>query len=286
MGSWNETCFLSNLAIEGGDPVVGFLVAIHHYTDQNPYLGSHYATDTGSPFGLPFYGKYNSYGTIEDFDVNSIAAKYNKHILGAEDFSEVLSRIERAACSPKDGTVDVNLDRYSELTFETEDKYTRKENPVPVTLVMAHRDIVDALLEEYNIGALESYEPTKESFLYGLSQLRNRKVNLSTNYMNTTDLNLNVNITEKRDYDNMIGFVLNHDQSVDEEFAELLLIDYRMKTIMMKLRKLWMGTTGKGSQSSFRRTHLLLAEATKKHIIDSFESPEDTYEVLLTGRDY
>lgn len=82
MGSWNETCGVSNLSIRAGEEIVFIPVA------QNPWHFSHltgmkglkkeetpvlfegcsgvYGTDLWAPLSIPLFGKYNDYGTIED----------------------------------------------------------------------------------------------------------------------------------------------------------------------------------------------------------------------------
>ena len=52
------------------------------------------------------------------------------------------------------------------------------------------------------------------------------------------------------------------------------------------LRKQWIGPTGRGSQSRDYRTHLVLANAIKEHIFNSFDGPEDVYLTLLRKRDW
>lgn len=82
MGSWNETCGVSNLSIRGGEEIVFIPVA------QNPWHFSHltgmkgvknketpvlfkgssgvYGTDLWAPLSVPLFGEYNDYGSIEN----------------------------------------------------------------------------------------------------------------------------------------------------------------------------------------------------------------------------
>jgi len=64
MGSWDSTCFLSNLSIREGDPVVGILVHSNH-----SYRSLKSLTRPDGLFeclGLPITGSYDSYGCITD----------------------------------------------------------------------------------------------------------------------------------------------------------------------------------------------------------------------------
>lgn len=62
MGSFNRTCFLTNVPITAGDPVVGFFVLPG---GQRASLSGIHATDRGGPISAPFRGTYNDYGWLE-----------------------------------------------------------------------------------------------------------------------------------------------------------------------------------------------------------------------------
>ena len=61
MGSWNGTCAVSNLHIRYGQDVVVLMLAKNNNTDSYCYNNSHYDLCY-----VPFYGKYNDYGAVED----------------------------------------------------------------------------------------------------------------------------------------------------------------------------------------------------------------------------
>lgn len=70
MGVWNETCGLTQMPIEGGDPVRLFLLVENAYPR---HLGSRdvcmsYSSDLWRPFGLPLKGTYDEYGRIENIE--------------------------------------------------------------------------------------------------------------------------------------------------------------------------------------------------------------------------
>jgi hypothetical protein len=67
MGCWNETCGITQMPIEGGDPVRLFLlVESEHYHSESGIM--HYSTDLWKPFGLPLKGTYDEYGRIENIE--------------------------------------------------------------------------------------------------------------------------------------------------------------------------------------------------------------------------
>jgi len=63
MGCWNHTCAVSNLHITAGQDVVVFLLVKNHKTDDTSFC---YGNALYNPVPLPFYGKYDDYGGVED----------------------------------------------------------------------------------------------------------------------------------------------------------------------------------------------------------------------------
>lgn len=65
MGCWNETCGITQIPIQSGDPVA--LVLIGHVGDHNrDHAGSCYINEQWSPKFLPIFGSYNDYGGLQD----------------------------------------------------------------------------------------------------------------------------------------------------------------------------------------------------------------------------
>lgn len=67
MGCWNETCGVTQMPIEGGDPVRLFLLIQKESYDSEHGI-MHYTTDLWRPFGLPLKGTYDEYGRIENIE--------------------------------------------------------------------------------------------------------------------------------------------------------------------------------------------------------------------------
>ena len=67
MGSWNETCGISQLPIRPGEKVrVLFIVGRPPYSDNNRTGGIYYVDDIYYPYALPVRGEYGDYGYIEN----------------------------------------------------------------------------------------------------------------------------------------------------------------------------------------------------------------------------
>lgn len=71
MGCWNETCGISQMPIEGGDPVRMFLIVEAEHWDEGGAL--YYSTDLWKPFGLPLKGTYDEYGGLENIEEDALS---------------------------------------------------------------------------------------------------------------------------------------------------------------------------------------------------------------------
>lgn len=72
MGSWHETCAISNMAIMPGDRVK-VLILQENVTHDRGQSGC-YSTDFWAPASIPFSAVYDDYGRVTDFDENGIHA--------------------------------------------------------------------------------------------------------------------------------------------------------------------------------------------------------------------
>ncbi len=185
---------------------------------------------------------------------------------------------------------------------------TRMDEECGVGLVMINRHIVDRLVAahiptEYDVEIDKVVDGLKEMREFDLKKEDLQKVlkengpkSLSHETVSrllgwrhsASRLGLHVDILEEQDYNKMIKFVLDQgdDDKIANEFAELLRVDKIIRDAMYRLRKIWIGQSGKGSQGRDYRTHLILADAIKEHIFSSFDGPEDAYLTLLGKRDW
>lgn len=69
MGSWNETCMVTNLPILVGDPVICQVIVAAPFVDPlQSAANSVYPHDRFVPVGWPFRAKYNDYGYVEKIE--------------------------------------------------------------------------------------------------------------------------------------------------------------------------------------------------------------------------
>jgi len=284
MGCWNGTCFISNLPIMAGQPVVGFVIEYFSWSKgKGNYSGVCYPNDFANPFAMSFEGTYDDYGGIENVDSDSVAIKYLLNLFNATDPLELIRDIER--------------DEKTITLYRTE-----QENNVG--LIMAHKSIVDRLVSSYTksrygynvdvddlvskLGDIRDFNTRKDDLQKALDSggpnaLDREDLRVLLGFVSGPEmLGLHVDILERKDYQHMINFViLLNKEKYDKEFAQILKRDHIIRSSMHKLRKLWIGPAGKGSQSKYHSEHLKLIEAMKEHIFDSFRDPADAYRTFL-----
>lgn len=108
MGSWNQTCAISNLHITSGQDVVVVMLAKNH----EPRDSFCYNTALYNVCFVPFYGIYNAYGSVEDchgFGLNIVV----------DAIREKLYRFGQGSNSAHD--IEVNKENFGiEMLFEAD----------------------------------------------------------------------------------------------------------------------------------------------------------------------
>lgn len=94
MGCWNGTCGLTNLSVRAEDDVVFYLLKDGEFRNSLGFgTGVCYSNELFAPFGLPVYGKYNDYGTVEKIQNPEMAVKLVKAAKFDGTFEDMLSAI-------------------------------------------------------------------------------------------------------------------------------------------------------------------------------------------------
>lgn len=242
MGCWNGTCLISNLPIKAGEKVVAFIIEYASY-DQL-YSGTCYPWDYARPISLPIYAEYDDYGGIEKFDEDSLAIKHLLHLFNTGDIVKLIDNIER--------------DRQTVIS-------TKVQKEVGVGLVMIHQDIFDKLVSTHG-SAYDSLTPgvNKKEIIQDIVNYTDTdyNANFHTNFVFDTY----VGITERQHYINMLDFTLQQKSTERvHEFVDSFCKIMAIERDMSALRKIWLGPSGKGSQSDEYNRHLFLSGLISEH---------------------
>lgn len=168
MGCWNKTCALSNLHIHAGEPVYVFII------EQNPLEDHCYSTHLYSPILLPFYSHYDDYGAGE-----------NSSGVGLSVIIEALKKllVEKEVGKNEYHDIAVKRENFDENLLFTSirenrlyvpnhySQYPNQPEENAIEFVMMRKDVVDKILDEYEIEAYESVEGKINCVKYKFSDI-------------------------------------------------------------------------------------------------------------------
>lgn len=146
MGCWNETCMVSNMPIFYGDEIVMLILTRPHFYHDGMQNGR----DVDSYWRLcctPMFGKYDSYGGIEDVQENNsfrLAIKHLKKNLVPRGQGENKSHDHEV--KPEETSIELLNKWFHGNRCLQKDKHTNKEHPVIKAYVK--KDVWDYLVSK------------------------------------------------------------------------------------------------------------------------------------------
>lgn len=179
MGCWNQTCAVTNIPINGDTDVMGFFLESSEFFEADAY-GTSYPDTLWSPVFIPFAGKYNDYGFMEDMDEkwfkrNITALKHiNTQIVPDERDNE---SIEITTNNVFDLIHAGRLFTVNNLRH-TDESYPRQKT---VGFMMVHKRVYDHMSKEINSWAyntpvtyMDIYNEGMELIEYWMKQKENK----------------------------------------------------------------------------------------------------------------
>lgn len=288
MGSWHETCGLSNLPICPGDKVVGIILREAPYTSVGEVC---YISDNLIPSSFLFRGVYDDYGSLADVcEDKTLELLLNQKLyIKGKDSENNDIFIEHQYNSVSDFLDDVyREDVYVELkslNFEN-NKYENKIRHTPLMMMFMHAELFDVLIE--SIGLRKVYnkqtnwkdENTQrvvkgwEKFFKTYKKMSNFCTITFSTYVRLSN-NLGFNIS-----DFIAPYIVNEEDFVDL-FLDKVVELTTFEVILSLLRSGYLTYTGRGSQNEERYLHKIKAEWVLKHYNDKMnEYQEDNIEPI------
>lgn len=288
MGSWDETCALSNLPICPGDKVVGIILRESPYSSVGEVC---YISDNLLPSSFLFRGVYDDYGSLTDINKDKILELLvnqkvytqekdaeNNSIFVEKQYSDIFDFLE--AVYGEGVYVEVTYLEFKNDTYEKKVKYT------PLMMMFMHAELFDVLIESissrkvYNKQTNWKEENTQrvvkgwDKFLKVYKKMPNFCTVNFSNYVRLSN-NLGFNIT-----DFIASYIVN-----EEEFSNLFLQKVveltTFELVLSLLRSGYLTYTGRGSQNQERYLHKIKAEWVLKHYNDKMnEYQEDNIDVV------
>lgn len=293
MGSWNETCFYSNLPIRDGDPAVLFITSLQSGkkgkgSEGRDRANVYYSNDLEEPISLPIKAKYNDCGTIEEWRKDDVAVLLMEQLFGL-NFGEVLNRITNHMNDNYGLTIKHMLPDYEDH---------------PVSFLMMHGGIYDKIVKKYD-GSMKYTEiDLHDNFLVReridyLTQKKEKKTISEDEEKELRDIQFGlsldlIGIGRRRAYwsgidyrDNLYKIWLSKSAAKRESLInEYYALDKELSWLessMHTLRRAFGPSSGCGSQYERLKHHLEFADIIKQTIAESFRDHEEMYRCMLKG---
>ena len=269
MGSWNETCGITNLPIRSGDRMVAVPLAVWIFYDSIPLprATSVDCNPTGcyAPFYLPIKGEYDDYGGLEKIEDLEIVARHMVCVgLQSEGGELKLS-----------GDGSLFEERFSQLMASTERLYLPTMPTMPtgkrlVDFMLMHESAFDFLVNKAGKRLIYKQQHTLrraiEETLDGELKYWHKKHNYH-NILFEESVALHAISYAFHAYQCFGKFYTEYCDGqfpqFKNAFTELMLLGYGLSL----LRKGWLcQTSGRGSQGCELQLHKDLAEFVLEHI--------------------
>jgi len=261
MGSWNETCKLTNLPVKHHDPVVLIVVA----EKQHRYGGGTFVESDGfyAPMSFPIYGEYSDYGTIENITTPKSVEFFKKFI----ENERLKDRIIYDDDEPFD--IDSVLD-YVERGYL---KMGRDfDDDKELSYIFMHRHAYDKLISlqaarvPYNSTITSAEEYTK-LFTHRQSKIMKMTATEKCYYMMVDDYRIEM-------FGNVYLNILIADRFYDkgEDYLKELVELNVLRDAFSFGRYSWIPMCGRGSQDSDLHIASEMAKATLEYIQKEYDS--------------
>lgn len=260
MGTWNETCMISQLAITSGSKVVAFIVK----SNAPSHLGNLYEAESlYAPTSFAMRGIYNDTGIIRDIEESEFHWSYLKKYEEYEDYNsltELLNKIQ------KEKIKEHSIVMIHEKIYDTMISYMEKTKrpDIKQKMITAFKEIYDdeVLLYMPNIPSIrmKNVSKNKNSVLFHLNETETPFIFISELLMEP--------------------ICIENDNQYEKWFIELILFNFSLDIS----RKSWMTQIGTGSSNEEYALHAILAKEVCNHITDKkkqYEKYDDEYSKSL-----
>ena len=272
MGSWNETCGLSNLPIMRNDKVVLFMLESNC---KGSILDCEGITSPNSLFEpiLPLFAKYNDSRKYIDIEIkNKDAVLY---------FLKNKLKSKEYICKKDD--FDINSFDLEEFIYLIQNGYVFNNalfgDEAQMSYMVIHRDIYDKFMNLVDVNDSD-FSLIKTSYDYTINEIKmyENQVRKSYDELEGNELEEKVKrMIRLKSIDfpyvkSVRGLILDIyigdiDKYIEDEILKLAYIN----KVLYKLRKCWMPQAGLGSQEEYNEFYVALAEC----IFDKCKKYED-----------
>lgn len=285
MGSWNETCGITQLPINYGNKVRLFVLVSQGEARRTWSGGMSYANEIWSPIGQPIQGTYNDYGCIENIVYNQNAkqllAKLKENWVPFKDKYEEVPSIEKMTLEQALYFIERELAKYNHLGEKTlglffvlEEVYQAmlSYNPIETEYLAQHHFEYKPYHEVINNQVKNWYTKLLVQYQEDLKHIKNKKDKSIIEFKLNMD---DVLFWDYRDLNRhdfkkvMIDLVkkqLPWESPKVKKLVDPLIESIKFGHAMQVARKFWHPQSGKGSQQNELDIYQILNKTTEQII--------------------
>lgn len=236
MGSWNKTCALSNLPIFHGEETYVFVLQESDgYSRSNPT----YASYLYYPILLPFEADYNDYGAGENnrgYSLPLIMEALKKELIEKE-----VGENEYHDIAVKRDSFEEEL--FYEAVHEGRLEVNTYDGPKKVSFVMMRKDIVDSILDKWEVEQYKGYDHNTMEAIYHKHKFQDVSEDIENFLENCKVIHSSFNLS-------------NTDEATYLRLRSVVNLEFWLGDLDKNLVAYWLrrgiGSEGNGANSIFR----------------------------------
>lgn len=263
MGSWYETCGISNLPICDGDEIVAIIL------QQAPYMHGGetcYISDNLVPASFVFSGTYGDYGRLEGYSDETLKLLLNREYFEKTENGFIAIKYDDIDDFLKDAFhedvyVKVRYNDYTDGVKSPKNTYRY----VPLTTMFIHKGLYDHLMDSFKSRKI--YGKNNETWESSLKN--NLKIRLEQFSESKQKGGTFLKLSDFWRLSNTLGFVVadffadcvyNKNTLSEDVLFEKLVEMKTLEMILCYMRSGYLTYSGKGSQAREMYLHKLMAE--------------------------
>lgn len=271
MGSWDETCGLSNLPIRCGERIICIpLKQNFSFSDEGIYPDGRFR-----PFAFPIRGIYDDYGDISEITFSAIYSEFlkDKSFYKKNDMSSykelVFDSVEDFISELCDGNL------YTEekvFAFNEQNLPTHEIKKVLLTKMFIHESLYNILCTE--MGSRIPYKNIKTFEELYREKIEGALIEYSENIL-YTPFNYYFSISNEigENMANIVAYYFRENRISLKDAVDVIFSQYVFYIVLLYMRKGYLSYSGRGSQTNEYYLHKLMAQ----WIIDKCKNVEDEF---------
>lgn len=282
MGSWNESCAISNLPIFADDEVYLLVLAENPWNDKNRC----YPETFFAPYAYPFKGVYNDYGSIETSTTADASARKTVQLVKQNllEFDKGKNPYHDIEVKQNNFDLDMLMEANHVKRLFLKNKYNGLDNAMPrhrqAFVVMIRKEVFEGIVTDYNPKVYTEVENVDDKPIYGyisfdellhkeFTEFLYQSLEATTGPFAETPQSMRTNITGISTGEGELIADLRRSTKSPEDFAETkdkIIQLIKLNAFMSETRRMWVPPSGSGGQHAEMYAYEMLAKITNNSI--------------------